>query len=46
MTLIPGLRRAIADVGQTEVIARYNEITSADQIENFLKESLALWQAE
>lgn len=46
VVLIPGLRRVIAETGQSEVIARYNEITSADQIENFLKESLALWREE
>ena len=36
----PALRRAITEAGQTEVIGRYNEIASADRVENFLKESL------
>lgn len=42
----PALRRAITEAGQTEIISRYNEIASADRIENYLKESLAQWQRE
>ena len=37
----PALRRVIAETGQTEVIGRYNEIASADRVENFLKEAVA-----
>lgn len=39
----PELRNKIADNGQQDVLAKYNETAVADRIENYLQTSLEVW---
>ena len=40
----PALRCQMAETAQAEVLARYNETTVVDQIENYLNTSIEVWQ--
>jgi glycogen(starch) synthase len=42
----PAVRCRIADNGQQEVLAKYNETTVMDRIENYLQTSLEVWAHE
>jgi glycosyltransferase involved in cell wall biosynthesis len=39
----PELRMKIAENGQQEVLAKYNEAAVTDRIENYLQTSLEVW---
>jgi glycosyltransferase involved in cell wall biosynthesis len=38
------LRRKLAEAGQEEALAKFNETTTVDQIENYLRETCDIWQ--
>jgi glycosyltransferase involved in cell wall biosynthesis len=40
----PALRCQMAETAQAEVLAKYNETTVVDQIENYLNTSIEVWQ--
>ncbi len=41
----PGLASQLAQVGQNEVLSRYQFTTAVEQIERYLEETMAQWQS-